>query len=112
MKRSSPKCSSWQSMGVHTQPRSVLAACLERNTLCFSLKMALVIGTFCAVINHGQALLSGQMTPGAVLALCLTYAVPFIVAMIGQVQGKQQRDHASSASPGHVEPRTEENTAN
>ena len=35
--------------------------CLEHDTLLFSLKMALVVGTLLAAINHGQALLTGQI---------------------------------------------------
>lgn len=48
---------------------------------------------------------------GMVLALCLTYAVPFMVAMYSQVQGKRQRDHSLSASSEHEQPRKEEDTA-
>jgi hypothetical protein len=77
-----------------TRPRSLIAYCLERDTLLFSLKMALVVGTLLAVINHGQALLTGHFTPGELLPLCLTYCVPFAVAMYCQVQGKRQRDLA------------------
>ncbi len=78
-----------------TRPRSLIAYCLERDTLLFSLKTALVVGTLLAVINHGQALLTGHFTPGELLPLCLTYCVPFAVAMYSQVQGKRQRDLAS-----------------
>ncbi len=79
-----------------TRPRSLIAYCLERDTLLFSLKTALVVGTLLAVINHGQALLTGHFTPGELLPLCLTYCVPFAVAMYSQVQGKRQRDLAST----------------
>jgi hypothetical protein len=79
-----------------TRPRSLIAYCLERDTLLFSLKMALVVGTLLAVINHGQALLTGHFVPGELLPLCLTYCVPFAVAMYSQVQGKRQRDLAST----------------
>ena len=77
-----------------TRPSSLTAYCLERDTLLFSLKMALVVGTLLAVINHGQALLTGHFTPGELLPLCLTYCVPFAVTMYSQVQGKRQRDLA------------------
>ncbi len=45
-----------------------------------------------AAINHGQALLTGHFTVGELLPLCLTYCVPFAVAMYSQAQGKRQRD--------------------
>jgi len=74
------------------RPRSLIAYCLERDTLLFSLKMALLIGTLLAAINHGQALLTGHFTAGEMLPLCLTYCVPFAVATYSQAQGKRQRD--------------------
>jgi len=73
-------------------PRSLITYCLERDTLLFSLKMALVVGTLLAVINHGHALLTGHFTPGELLPICLTYCVPFTVSMYSQVQAKRQRD--------------------
>jgi hypothetical protein len=76
----------------HLQRRSLLSYCLERDTLLFSLKMAFVVGTLLAVINHGQALLTGHVTLGLLISLLLTYCVPFAVAMYSQVKGKQQRD--------------------
>jgi hypothetical protein len=81
-------------------PRSLIAYCLERDTSLFSLKMALPIGTLLAAINHGQALLSGHFTAGELLPLCLTYCVPFAVAMYSQAQGKRQRDLSTSERVG------------
>lgn len=72
--------------------RPLIAYCLERATLLFSLKMALVVGTLLAVINHGQAIVTGRFTSDQLLPLCLTYCVPFAVAMYSQIQGKRQRD--------------------
>ena len=73
--------------------RPLIAYCLERATLLFSIKMALVVGTLLAVINHGQAIVTGHFTADRLLPLLLTYCVPFAVAMYSQVQGKRQRDH-------------------
>ena len=72
--------------------RSLLSYCLERDTLLFSVKMALVIGTLLALINHGQALLTGHLTSDRLISLLLTYFVPFTVAMYSQIRGKRQRD--------------------
>jgi len=84
-------------------PRSLITYCLERDTLLFSLKMALVVGTLLAVINHGQALLTGHFTPGELLPVCLTYCVPFTVSMYSQVQGKRQRDLSLTERSVHIE---------
>jgi hypothetical protein len=75
-----------------TGQRSLIAYCLERDTLLFSVKMALVIGTLLALINHGQALLAGHLTSDRLVSLLLTYFVPFTVAMYSQIRGKRQRD--------------------
>ena len=74
--------------------RSLLAYCLERDTLLFSVKMALVVGTLLALINHGQALLTGHFTTGELIPLLVTYLVPFTLALSSQIQGKRQRDRS------------------
>ena len=94
MNRPSSRPSSSKPAPSRTRPRSLIAYSLERDTLLFSLKTALVVGTLLAVINHGQALLTGHFAPGELLPLCLTYCVPFAVAMYSQIQGKRQRDLA------------------
>ncbi|HEY7985048.1 MAG TPA: nitrate/nitrite transporter NrtS [Ktedonobacterales bacterium] len=72
--------------------RTILAYCLERDTLARSAKTALVVGTVLALINHGQQLLAGHFAPEWVVPMLVTYLVPFTVATYGQVQGKRQRD--------------------
>ncbi len=69
-----------------------IAYCLERPTLVFSTRMALVVGTLLAVINHGQAIVTGHFTSDRLFPMLLTYCVPFSVAMYSQIQGKRQRD--------------------
>jgi len=54
--------------------------------------MALVVGTLLAVINHGQAIVTGHFTSDRLFPMLLTYCVPFSVAMYSQMQGKRQRD--------------------
>ena len=73
-------------------PRPLIAYCLERPTLLFSIRMALVVGTLLAVINHGQAIVTGHFTSDRLFPMLLTYCVPFSVAMYSQIQGKRQRD--------------------
>ena len=73
-------------------PRPLIAYCLERPTLLFSIRMALVVGTLLAVINHGQAIVTGHFTSDRLLPMLLTYCVPFCVSMYSQIQGKRQRD--------------------
>jgi hypothetical protein len=84
--------------------RSLIAYCFERATLLFSVKMALVVGTLLALINHGQAIVTGHFTSDRLFPLLLTYCVPFTVAMYSQIQGKRQRDRPlTELSPTDVE---------
>ena len=69
-----------------------LRYCLERDTLLRSSRTALVVGTVLALINHGQEMLDGQLSPRWIIPMLVTYLVPFAVATYGQVQGKRQRD--------------------
>ncbi len=90
--------------------RALIAYCLERATLLFSIKMALVVGTLLALINHGQAIVTGHFTSDRLLPMLLTYCVPFSVAMYSQIQGKRQRDRlqaeisATAMQPAMVSP--------
>lgn len=72
--------------------RTFAAYCIERDTILRSIKVALIIGTILALINHGQDLLSGHFSWHWVIPLLVTYLVPFSVATYSQVRGKQQRD--------------------
>jgi Ca2+/Na+ antiporter len=72
--------------------RSIISYCLERATLLFAIKLALVVGTILALINHGQVIISGHLTFDQLLPMLITYCVPFSVSMYSQVQGKRERD--------------------
>ena len=80
----------------HTKKRvdsqSIISYCLERATLLFAMKLALVVGTILALINHGQAIISGHLTFDQLIPILITYCVPFSVSMYSQVQGKRERD--------------------
>lgn len=72
--------------------RPLIAYCLERATLLFAIKLALIVGTILALINHGQAMFTGHFTFDQLIPILITYCVPFTVSMYSQVQGKRERD--------------------
>jgi hypothetical protein len=76
------------------QTRIIIRYCTERDTIVRSIKMALIVGTILAIINHGQDMLTGQLSPRWIVPMLITYLVPFSVVTFGQVQGKRQRDRA------------------
>ncbi|HLZ64309.1 MAG TPA: nitrate/nitrite transporter NrtS [Ktedonosporobacter sp.] len=81
----------------HTSTSSLLSYCRERDTLLRSARMALVVGTILALINHGPALIAGRFTPEQLLPTLITYLVPFTVSLYSQIQGKRQRDLARAS---------------
>lgn len=49
-----------------------------------ALRVALVVGSLLFLINHGAALLEGEMTQERWVSACLTYLVPYAVNIHGQ----------------------------
>ncbi|MGB3570900.1 MAG: nitrate/nitrite transporter NrtS [Phormidesmis sp.] len=49
-----------------------------------ALRVALFVGTILFSINHGRALLNGEMNGGRWFSAVLTYMVPFMVNIHGQ----------------------------
>ncbi len=45
-----------------------------------SARIALVVGTLLALINHGDHVLGGRVTAAVAAKIAITYAVPFAVA--------------------------------
>ena len=48
-------------------------------------KTAVFVGLILIAINHGDALLAGQWTPGRILKMLLTFAVPYCVSTFSSV---------------------------
>jgi hypothetical protein len=59
-------------------------------------KVALLVGCILAVINHGDALLSGTATTSTWLKIGLTFLVPYCVSTFATVQ--TMRQHAADAA--------------
>jgi len=55
-------------------------------------KVALLVGSILAVINHGEVMLAGQATLGVWVKIVLTFLVPYCVATFASVQAIRQRD--------------------
>jgi hypothetical protein len=64
--------------------RGYLGSLVEPQRASTALRVALVVGSVLFVINHGTALLEGEMTRQRWLAACLTYLVPYAVNIHGQ----------------------------
>ncbi len=51
-----------------------------------AIKVALVVGTILALINHGDTLLQGTFSAKALFQIALTYLVPYGVSTYANVQ--------------------------
>ncbi|MDA7723404.1 nitrate/nitrite transporter NrtS [Pseudomonadales bacterium] len=50
-----------------------------------AIRTSIVVGSVLALINHGDNILTGTLSSGAILKILLTYAVPYCVALYASV---------------------------
>jgi hypothetical protein len=61
--------------------------------------VAVVVGSLLFAINHGFALVQGQMTQGRWISAMLTYVVPYVVNVHGQYTSRRRSLHEYSQDP-------------
>jgi hypothetical protein len=71
------------------EPR-FLALARTRGVVMSALKVALVVGSILALINHGRDIFTLNLTPGSVSQILLTYMVPYIVSTYSSVRALQR----------------------
>lgn len=65
----------------------------ERTVYLRASKIALIVGTLLAVINHGDAIVAGDVTWVTAIKVLLTYVVPYGVSTFSSVGAiRQVRD--------------------
>jgi len=76
-------------------------------TLCFTKSVmkraswtALIVGTILILINHGNAILNGEVDLTRIFQMCLTVTVPYIVSTLMSMEGgiKTHEDSSIRAS--------------
>ena len=72
--------------------REWLAIALDPAVRGRAFKVALLVGSILAVINHGEVILAGQATLAVWVKIVLTFLVPYCVATFASVQAIRQRD--------------------
>jgi hypothetical protein len=65
--------------------RRWLAVATERAVVLRACKFALVVGAVLIAINHGDALLAGDVSAGRLLKMGLTVLVPYVVSTLSSV---------------------------
>ncbi|MEO8440421.1 MAG: nitrate/nitrite transporter NrtS [Spartobacteria bacterium] len=63
---------------------------------------SLVVGLVLTIINHGPALLSGDLTGGRLCQILLTFTVPYTVSTVSSVATRHEINSAQAASPESV----------
>jgi len=72
--------------------KSFLKYAMNREIIITSIKVAFVIGTILALINHYDAILSGTLNKTGLIQILLTYLVPYTVATYGAAQHARRID--------------------
>ncbi len=67
-------------------------AAFSRYVVINAFKVALIVGSILAIINHGSAIASGDLSSGAIVKILLTYLVPYCVSTYSAVKAIQKSD--------------------
>jgi hypothetical protein len=62
-----------------------LAVARERAVVLRACKFALVVGAVLIAINHGDALVAGELGAGRLVQMALTVLVPYVVSTLSSV---------------------------
>lgn len=57
-----------------------------------ALKYAVIVGVILITINHGDAILRGDVSPGRLARMLLTCLVPYCVSTLSSVEAVRSRD--------------------
>ncbi len=71
---------------------------INRQIVITSIKVALVIGTILALINHYDAILNGTLNTTGLIQILLTYLVPYAVATYGAAEHARRIELEKSKS--------------
>ena len=55
-----------------------------------AIKVALIVGTILALINHGDVIFSGNLTLVCIAKMLLTYCVPYTVSSVTATMAKME----------------------
>lgn len=73
-----------------TEP-SFLSLASEKSVRARATKIALIVGSILALINHGDRLVAMSLDGTAVLKIVLTFLVPYCVSTYSSVQAMRER---------------------
>ena len=71
--------------GTSSKPRAWLALCVSKNIMRRSLLTSLIVGTILVIINHDDALITGEIDSVRIFRMILTHLVPYLVSTTSSV---------------------------
>ena len=77
--------------------KETLRLALQLSTVKRALKYAVVVGLVLISINHGDAILRGEVTRGRLFKMALTVLVPYVVSTLSSVGALRERNAAKAA---------------
>ena len=80
-----------------------LAIACERGTVIRGLKFAVVVGSILITINHGDAILAGEIDSTRALKMALTVLVPYLVSTFSTCGARLEMERHIRRGTGHVE---------
>ncbi|MFT7559164.1 MAG: hypothetical protein ACI93R_001069 [Flavobacteriales bacterium] len=69
-----------------SSPNSFISLAISPQVALTALKVSLVVGSLLALINHGSAVIAGDVTTDRLLQMALTYFVPYCVSTYSAVK--------------------------
>jgi hypothetical protein len=79
-----------------TNPASWFSLALSRAVVRRACLYAVIVGAILITINHGDAILRGEVSAGRVVKMGLTVLVPYIVSTLSSVGALRQKGPARS----------------
>lgn len=79
------------------------AIACERSTVVRSLKFAVVVGVILIAINHGDAILVGEIDRARVFQMLLTVVVPYMVSTFSSVGARREMARHTPEATRRVE---------
>jgi len=71
--------------GTRSKTQAWLALCVTKNIMRRALFTSIIVGTILVLINHGDALMAGQIDTIRIFRIILTYLVPYLVSATSSV---------------------------
>jgi phosphotransacetylase len=71
--------------------KELLRLALQPSVVKRALKYAVVVGAVLIAINHADALIKGEITPGRLCKMALTVVVPYVVSTLSSVGAMRER---------------------